>query len=167
MTQLSEALKARPEELPERVEAMVARLRDVERELDKLRRSQLLSDVGSLLGEGRDAGGVTVFTFAAPAGTDAAGLRELVIDGRGRHPAEAPVVVVGAAADDGKVSIVAAASPAAVAAGAGARLALQAVLPHVSGRGGGRDDVAQGGGTDPAGIAAGLAAVDAAVAGRS
>jgi alanyl-tRNA synthetase len=37
------------------------------------------------------------------------------------------------------------------------------VLAHVDGRGGGKDDVAQGGGTSPAGIPAALAAVDEAV----
>ena len=43
--------------------------------------------------------------------------------------------------------------------GLSAAAALRAALPAVAGRGGGKDDLAQGGGTDPAGVEAALAAV--------
>ena len=163
VSRLSEALKARPEELPDRIEGIVARLKDAERELDKLRRSQLLSDVDSLVGIARDVAGIQVQSFSAPDGTDAGALRDIVNDARGRVPSGAPALVVGLAPSDGKVSAVVAATPAAVERGVTARALLQTVLAHVDGRGGGKDDVAQGGGTSPAGIPAALAAVDEAV----
>jgi len=53
--------------------------------------------------------------------------------------------------------------PVARALGLSARDVLQSVLPLVGGRGGGKDDVAQGGGSDPSGIDAALAAVVATV----
>src|SRR3954462_8921404 len=86
VSRLSEALKARPEELPDRIESIVARLKDAERELDKLRRSQLLSDVDSLVGMARDVAGIQVQSFAAPEGADAGALRDIVNDARGRLP---------------------------------------------------------------------------------
>jgi alanyl-tRNA synthetase len=163
VSRLSEALKARPEELPERVEAIVGRLREAERELERLRRAHLLADSASLVGVARDVAGIQVQSFAAPEGTDAGALRDIVIDARGRVPSGAPAVVVGLAPSDGKVSAVVAATAQAIEAGVSARGVLQTLLTHVDGRGGGKDDVAQGGGTSPEGIAAALAAVDEAV----
>ena len=154
--------RARTEEFKEACR-FLTRLKDAERELDKLRRSQLLSDVDTLVGIARDVVGIQVQAFAAPDGTDAGALRDIVNDARGRVPSGAPAVVVGLAAGDGKVSAVVAATPAAVERGVTARGLLQTVLTHVDGRGGGKDDVAQGGGTSPAGVPAALAAVDEAV----
>ena len=59
---------------------------------------------------------------------------------------------------DGKVSLVAAPNEAGRGAGASANKVLQAALPAVSGRGGGKDDMAQGGGTDVSGIEAAFTA---------
>ena len=90
-------------------------------------------------------------------------LRQIVFDARGRIPAGAPALVVGLAASDDKVSASVVSTQQAVERGVTAKDVLQAVLTHVDGRGGGKDDVAQGGGTSPAGIPAALAAVDDAV----
>ncbi|HTY72797.1 MAG TPA: alanine--tRNA ligase [Actinomycetes bacterium] len=163
VSRLSEALKARPEELPERVESIVARLREAERDLERLRRAQLLADVDRLVGPARDVAGIAVQAFAAPEGTDAGALRQIVLDARGRVPQGSAALVAGLAAADGKVSALVVSTPAAVERGVSARTLLQALLAHVDGRGGGKDDVAQGGGTSPAGIPAALAAVDDAV----
>ncbi len=57
VSQLSEQLKARREELPERVSALVARVRDAERELDRLRSAQLLGVSADLAGRAEDIGG--------------------------------------------------------------------------------------------------------------
>src|SRR5207248_3127093 len=48
VSQLSEQLKARREELPERISALVARVREAEKELDRLRSAQLLGVSGDL-----------------------------------------------------------------------------------------------------------------------
>jgi alanyl-tRNA synthetase len=44
---------------------------------------------------------------------------------------------------------------------------LQAVLPHVSGRGGGKDEMAQGGGSDAAGLPAAFEAAEAFIRERA
>src|SRR2546430_3718065 len=60
VSQLSEQLKARREELPERVAALVARVRDAERELDRLRSAQLLGMAAELASGAEDIGGAGV-----------------------------------------------------------------------------------------------------------
>ncbi len=52
VSQLSGALKARPEELPERVDGIVTRLRTAEKELEKLRSAQVLAVAGRAVRRG-------------------------------------------------------------------------------------------------------------------
>ena len=65
---------------------------------------------------------------------------------------------------DGKVSVVAATNEAARARGIKANELIAAVTPFIDGRGGGKDDVAQGGGSDTSRVDEALAAAGAAVA---
>ena len=53
VSQLSEQFKARREELPERISAVVDRLRDAERELQRLRAARLLESAGEIAGRRR------------------------------------------------------------------------------------------------------------------
>ena len=48
VSQLAEQFKARPEELPERINGVVERLRQAERELEKVRADAVLSSAGAL-----------------------------------------------------------------------------------------------------------------------
>jgi alanyl-tRNA synthetase len=91
------------------------------------------------------------------------GLRTLALDVRARLDESAPAVValVGVAGD--RPSIVVAVNEAARAAGIRAGELVRAAAAPLGGRGGGKDDFAQGGGTDPAGAPAALAAVRAAL----
>jgi alanyl-tRNA synthetase len=141
---------------------MLARLRDVDRELADLRGQQTLAAAGSLAGSAHDVGGVSVVT-GSPAGLGAAELRTLALDVRGRLAA-APGVVLLASESDGKVALVAALNVAALERGLSANDVLRAAAGPVGGRGGGKADVAQGGGTEPAGIPAALQAGEQAVA---
>ena len=93
----------------------------------------------------------------------AADLRSLVGDIRGRLGSE-PGVVVLIAESDGTVPFVVAANEAAQAAGVRAGDLVAAIGPAVDGRGGGKADLAQGSGKNPAGIDAALAAVRTALA---
>ena len=67
---------------------------------------------------------------------------------------------MGFATESGKVSIVIASNSAAIAAGHAAGALLQRVAPVVGGKGGGKPDMAQGGGTDAAAIPAAMAEFD-------
>src|SRR5262249_46779073 len=105
VSQLSEQLKARREELPERVAALVARVRDAERELDRLRSAQLLglaAGLASGAGEGaRGAVGAASVGQRGAEGPSADGIRKGALDIRGRVPAGRPAgaMVAGAPSD--------------------------------------------------------------------
>jgi alanyl-tRNA synthetase len=161
--QLGELLKTPTDDLVERVSGMLARLRDVDKELAELRAQQTLAAAGELAAGARDVGGVAVVT-GAPSGLAGGDLRTLALDVRGRLSADRPAVVLLASESGGKVALVTALNPAAQARGLTASDVLRAAAAPVGGRGGGKPDVAQGGGTDPAGIPAALQAGEQAVA---
>ncbi len=160
--QLADLLKTPQDGLVERVSGMLARQRDAERELAELRGAQTLAAAGDLAAAAREVGGVQLVT-GSPAGLSGGDLRGLVLDVRGRLGTERPAAVVLASESEGKVALVAAVNPAAQDRGLSANDLLKAAAGPVGGRGGGKADVAQGGGTDPAGIPAALAAVEQAL----
>jgi len=164
---LTELVKAPADQLVERVEKTIAALKDAERDLAKVRSAQLTTNLDGIIGEGKDIGSVRMWAFVAPEGTSGNDLRELLTKARGRARHDIPVVVVGAAVADGKVSMITGASPQSVALGVTANAVLQAALPSIGGRGGGKDEMAQGGGTDVSGLPAAFEAVEALIRERA
>ena len=165
LSQVSAAVKAtRPEEVPERVNDIVLRLRDAERQLDKLRADAVLAGAAALVESASDIGGVALVAAQAPDGTGAKDVRTLAIDVRGRF-GDRPAVVVVAAATDGKVPLVVATTPGARERGLSARVLFDTVAPAIiGGGGGGRDDLAQGSGAVPDALPRAFGAIEAAVA---
>ena len=162
--QLTEMVKARPEELPDRIESLIARLKEAERELQRYKSAQLTSNVEGVIGEGRDLGPFRIWTYRAPDGTSAGDLRELALRGRSSARPDMGVGMVGASVEDGRVALVSVVNDRARELGLTARALLDAALPAVDGRGGGKEDIAQGGGTRVEGLDDAFAAVQAAVA---
>ena len=163
VAQLSEALKVRPEQLPERVNDIVEKLRAAEKEIEKVRVGQLLAAGGQLAAGAADVHGIDVVAHRAD-GAGGGDVRTLALDVRGRLPQGRPgaVVIIGSA--DGKVSVVAAVNDDARARGVSANQLVQAIGPLVGGRGGGKDDVAQGGGSDASRIDEAIALVPTEIA---
>ncbi|WP_435771065.1 alanine--tRNA ligase [Nocardioides sp. SYSU DS0651] len=161
--QLSTLLKAQPDDLVGRVGDLVERLRRTEKEMERIRMAQLLAAGGDLAAGAADVGGVKVVAHRVD-GAAAGDVRTLALDVRGRLPGDLPGVVVVIGSADGKVSVVAALNQAAQDRGLSANDMVRTVAPYVDGRGGGKADVAQGGGTDSSRIDEALAAVSAAVA---
>ena len=166
VNRLTDLLKAPSEELVERIERTIAALKDAERDLAKVKSAQLVAGIDAIIGEGREIGEVRLWAFEAPAGTSAGDLRELAIKVRGRNRPEIPVVIIGSAITDEKVSMVAAANPRAIELGLTASWLLNIALAGVGGRGGGKDDLAQGGGPEVGGVAKAFALVETAIANR-
>ncbi|MEU9836718.1 alanine--tRNA ligase [Streptosporangium sp. NPDC048047] len=164
VAQLSEQLKARREELPERIEGIVTRLRTAEKELERLRSAQVLAVVGELAATARDLDGVSVVTHRAPDGTSPDDLRKLALDVRGRFPADRAAVVVVAGVPGDRPVVVAAVNDAGRARGLKAGRLVGVAAKALGGGGGGKDDVAQGGGTRPEAIGDALGAVQQAIA---
>ncbi len=163
VAQLSEALKARPEELPERVHDLVERLRTAEKALEQTRIAQLLSEGAQLAADAVDVNGVRLISLRVD-GADGGDVRTMALNLRSRLSQEQPGAAVLVGVKDGKVAVVAATNDQARTRGVKANDLLSEVMPFVGGRGGGKDDVAQGGGSDASRIDEALAAAAAAVA---
>jgi alanyl-tRNA synthetase len=146
-----------------RVERTIASLKDVERELARFKSADLLSNAESLMGEGVDVSGIRLWTFQAPNGVAGKELRELAQHAKSRAPADLAGVYVGAAVADGTTALVVACTPAAIAAGFRAGDVMTTVMERMGGRGGGKNDMAQGGGGDPTQIEAAFADVGVAI----
>ena len=164
VSRLTEMVKAPADQLIERIDKTLAALKDAERELAKARSAALGSNVDALIGAPEQIGPVQLWCFTAPAGTSANDLRELISQARGKQAGAA--ALVGFTIDDGKVAAVAAATKLAVQAGVNAGEMLQLAMAQIDGRGGGKADLAQGGGSNPNGIAAAFQAITAALVER-
>jgi len=151
----SKTLRVTWQETPAGVEALQDRARTLEREIERLRGEIAGSRVGDLLGNATTVGDVTVLAARVSAESKD-GLRQQADRLRDQMPSG--VVVLGAVID-GKPSLLAMVSPDLVARGIKAGDLIKGAAQHVGGRGGGRADLAEGGGADPAGLEAALAAV--------
>ena len=157
--QLSGEFKSQPDELPERINGVLDRLKAAERELEKLRAAAVLSSAASLASSVERVGSVQLVAATAPAGVSGNDLRSLALDVRGRLVAAQPAVVLLAApADGGGVSFVAAVNDAGQATGVSAGDVVRAFAPVLGARGGGKADLAQGAGGDLAKLADAFAA---------
>ncbi|GGD26475.1 alanine--tRNA ligase [Nocardioides daphniae] len=163
VAQLTGMLKAQPDDLVGRVSDMVEKLKSTEKELEKVRLAQLLAAGGLMAAGARDVGGVAVVAQRLE-GAGGGDVRTLATDVRARLDAARPGVVVLLGVNDGKVAVVAAVNDAARKVGLSANDLVRATAPHVDGKGGGKPDMAQGGGTNPAGVDAAIEAVVADVA---
>src|SRR6516165_6496554 len=146
VSQLSEQFKTPREQLPERISAVVSRLRDAERELQRLRAARLLESAGEIAAEAEDISGLALVAHRAPHGTEPDDIRRLALDVRGRLPRERPAVVavIGVPAD--KPVVVIAVNEAGRDAGLSAGSLVGTAARALGGNGGGKPDVAQGGG---------------------
>jgi alanyl-tRNA synthetase len=145
VSQLTEQLKTRREELPERISSIVTRLRDAERDLQRVQSAQLLGSAGDLARDAADVGGAAYVAYRVPDGTSGDGIRKVALDIRGRLAPERPGVVVVAGAAE-RPTVVVTVNDAARARGIKAGALVVAATGVLGGRGGGKDDIAQGGG---------------------
>ena len=163
--QLTEALQARPEELPERVSGILTRLKDAEREIAATRQEKALGAAAGLVSSARDFGGVALVTHDA-GDLPADALRTLVLDVRNRLGADRAATVAMASAPKGRPVVVVATNAGAREAGVTAGALVRSAAHVLGGGGGGKDDLAQGGGTDPTKVSAALGSVEDALRSR-
>ncbi len=159
---LAELLKVQPEQVPDRVAKLIAQVKDAEKEVAALRAQQLLAQVPALVAAAQAVGGYELVASHLP-GTSSDDLRTLAMQLRDAFGSRAGVVAL--VGGDAKPVLITATTAAARERGAKAGALVAAGAPALGGRGGGRDDLAQGGGTDVNGAAAALSAISAALAG--
>ena len=163
VSQLSELLRVGADDLPERVRSLTQRVKDMEKQLASMRGAQLQAEAGRLVEQAADVSGIRVLAHDAGEGVEAGDLRTLALDLRARLGEDAPAVVAVIGAADGKAALVVATNASAREKGLKAGALLREGTQAMGGRGGGKDDMAQGGGGDHARAAEALGAVRAAV----
>jgi alanyl-tRNA synthetase len=152
---LARQANANREVLPELLVAKEQRIAQLERELKDAKLKAAGGGGGAELVE--DVKGVPLVT-AIIEGLEGHALREFMDQVRTRHP-RAVIVLASKAADD-KVAALVSVSP---GLPYDAGVLFKTMLPALNGRGGGKKDLAQGGGTNPAGLPEALAALRAAL----
>jgi len=146
VSQLSEQLRAPRADLPDRIAGVLARLRDAERDIQRMRSAQLANVATDLVARAEDVNGVLYVAHQVPDGSPVDGIRKLALDIRGQIPPGRAGVVVTAGVPADRPAIVVALNDAARARGLRAGELIRTATAVLGGRGGGRDDIAQGGG---------------------
>ncbi|HET6504663.1 MAG TPA: alanine--tRNA ligase [Amycolatopsis sp.] len=164
VSQLASTFKVPTDELPSRIEDVLTRLRNAEKEIEQLRTRQVLGSAGGLAEKAQDIQGVALVAEKLDGEVDSSAVRALAMEVRTRLGSRPGVVALFVPQGD-KVSFVVATTAAARDKGLAAGKLVPAFAPAVGGRGGGKADLAQGGGSDPAGIDGAIAALREAVAG--
>jgi len=154
LNEAAAALKATPEEITSRIGQVQDQVKSLEKELNALK-SKLASGQGDELAtKAVDVKGIKVLA-ATMEGADVAALRETMDKLKDKLKTAAIVL---ASVADGKVSLIAGVTADSIGKVKAGEL-VNFVAQQVGGKGGGRPDMAQAGGTNPAGLADALAGV--------
>jgi len=140
------------------IAAKEARIHELERELKEVRLKAAGS--GGAAEQVEQVGGRTVVTLSVE-GIDGPALREMMDQVRTRH--RSAVIALASRLSEDKLAILVSVSLDLVG-GADAGALLKAMAPFVDGRGGGKKELAQGGGTKPQGLPEAFGALRAALA---
>ncbi|MFD3451285.1 alanine--tRNA ligase [Streptomyces sp. NPDC058691] len=164
VAQLQQLVKGRPEELPEKISGMLAKLKDAEKEIERFRAEKVLQAAAGLAESAQDVKGVALVTGQVPDGTSADDLRKLVLDVRQRITGGRPAVVaLFTVANDRPLTVIAT-NEAARERGLKAGDLVRTAAKTLGGGGGGKPDVAQGGGQNADAVGDAVAAVQRLVA---
>ncbi|GAA6526645.1 alanine--tRNA ligase [Intrasporangium sp. DVR] len=158
--QLTDQLKVRKEELPQRIASILSKLKEAEKEIAAVKQAQVLGAASGLVATARDIGGVTFVSHDAGEDVTADDLRALVLDVRRRLGTDRPSLVSMASVANGRPIVIVATNDRAREAGLKAGLFVRTAAQVLGGGGGGKDDIAQGGGTDASMVSAALGAVE-------
>ena len=151
-------LRGSREDVDEKVRELVERSRKLEKEVQQLKSRLASGQGGDLTSQAKDVGGIKVLA-AQIDGADAKSLRDAVDQLKGKLGSS--VVVLGTV-QDGKVVLVAGVSADLLNRMRAGEIA-SAVAAQVGGKGGGRADFAQAGGTQPENLGKALAGVESLI----
>ena len=141
-------LKTTPDKLEERLSHMISENKELHSEVESLKSKLAKESMGDVTDQVTEVKGVKFLAAKAP-GVDMNGLRDL---GDQLKEKLGEGVIVLASDAGGKVSLMATATEGAIKAGAHAGNLIKAIAGCVGGGGGGRPNMAQAGGKNPAGI---------------
>ncbi len=155
LAEAARLLKASSMAVPEKIGHLLAEIKELQSENESLKSKAARDALGDVMNQVKEIKGVKVLA-ARVDGVDMNGLRDL---GDQLKEKLGEGVVVLASAGEGKVSLMATATDAAMKAGAHAGNLIKAIAVCVGGGGGGRPNMAQAGGKNPAGIDEAIAKV--------
>jgi len=156
---LSRQANAPREKLAGLLAGKEARIHELEKELKEARLKA--ASGGGSNEQVETVAGLTLVTMAVE-GIDGPALREMMDQCRTRH--RSAVIALASKLAEDKLAILVSVAPD-LSGRADAGALLKAMVPHVAGRGGGRNPLAQGGGTRPEGLPEAFAALRAALQG--
>jgi len=154
LAEAAAALKAQPDEITQKVQQILDNVRSLEKELARLKSKMAASQGEELVAQAADVKGVKVLA-ATIEGADAKTLRETMDKLKDKLKTAAIVL---AASDGGRVSLIAGVTPDLTARLKAGEL-VNFVAQQVGGKGGGRADMAQAGGSEPAKVPGALGSV--------
>lgn len=148
LAEAAKAAKSTPANLKEKIEHMQAEMKALQSEIESLKSKAAKDALGDVMNQVQEVNGVKLLATAVE-DVDMNGLREL---GDQLKEKVGDGVVVIASSANGKVNLIAMATDAAMAKGAHAGNLIKGIAALVGGGGGGRPNMAQAGGKNPAGI---------------
>jgi alanyl-tRNA synthetase len=161
LAEAAEALKAQPAEITTKIRQVLDNVKSLEKELARLKSRVAAAQGDDLAAQAEEVKGVKVLAVSLD-GADAKALRE-TMDKLKDKLRTATIVL--AASDGAKVSLIAGVTPDLTAKVKAGEL-VNFVAQQVGGKGGGRPDMAQAGGNEPAKVPAALGSVKGWVAER-
>ena len=162
LSSISAMFKAVPADLPERLNAQAAEIRDLKKIIEQYKAKESSGNAGTYLEKAKTVGSLHV-TTAKLTDTDAAALRSL---GDVLRDKDKAVVALLASVNGDKISYLCVCGPEAVAAGIKAGDVIRHVTAITNGKGGGKPDSAMGGGSDLTKLDESLAALEPFVASK-
>jgi len=152
LTEAAKLVKSTPANLLAKLESLQAELKAAHSEIESLKSKMAKDSLGNVMDQVKEVKGIKVLAAKLP-DIDMNGLREL---GDQLKEKLGDGVIVLCSEKDGKVSLMAMATDSAVKAGVHCGNLIKASAALVGGGGGGRPNMAQAGGKNPAGIQAAL-----------
>ena len=141
-------LKVSPADVVKQITALQEEVKTLSKENDKLKAKIAKAAAGDVTSEAEDVNGIKVLVKAL-SGVDMNGMRDLGDEAKQKL---GEAVILYATENDGKVNLMATATEGAIKKGAHAGNLIKEVASLVGGGGGGRPNMAQAGGKNPAGI---------------
>ena len=151
---LATLLKAEPDNIKEKIELLIQKSRQFEKELDKLKRKLASSAGTDLASSAQNLSGINVIASHLE-GVNGKSLRDTVDELKNKL---APAAIILSTIEDGKITLIAGVTKDITDKVSAGDLVSHVAL-QVGGKGGGRSDMAQGGGNQPDKLASALDSV--------
>ena len=162
LAEIAALLKTTPAGITEKIEHLQKQVKELQGENESLKSKAAKEALGDVMDQVKEVSGVKLLATSVE-NVDMNGLRDL---GDQLKEKIGEGVVVLASEKDGKVNLIAMATDAAMQKGAHAGNLIKGIAALVGGGGGGRPNMAQAGGKNPAGIGAAIAEAEKVLAGQ-